>query len=113
MRLTRRDLLTTSAQLGALAAVSRVWPAAGVLAQATRSAVAAGKEKLLVRSLRPPDYESPVALLDSWITPIENFYVRSHLPVPTGLDPASWTLQVEGEVATPLTLSMDEIRKLP
>ena len=75
--------------------------------------MAPGKEKLLVRSLRPPDYESPVALLDSWITPIENFYVRSHLPVPPALDAAGWTLQIEGEVATPLMLSMDEIRKLP
>lgn len=72
-----------------------------------------GKEKLLVRSLRPPDYEAPVALLDSWVTPIEHFYVRSHLPVPTSLDAAGWTLQVEGEVATPLTLSLEELKRLP
>jgi DMSO/TMAO reductase YedYZ molybdopterin-dependent catalytic subunit len=75
--------------------------------------VAAGKEKLLVRSVRPPDYESPVALLDSWLTPVEHFYVRNHMPTPTGLDAGAWTLSVDGEVATPLTLTLDDLRKMP
>ena len=84
-----------------------------LLAQSARAAVAAGKEKLIVRSLRPPDYESPVALLDSFITPIDSFYVRCHLPVPTPLEAASWTLQVEGEVASPMALSMDDLQRMP
>lgn len=75
--------------------------------------VAPGKEALIVRSLRPPDYETPVELLDSWITPVEHFYVRSHLPVPPALEADAWTLQVEGEVATPLSLTLDEIRRMP
>src|SRR6187200_357910 len=98
MRLTRRALLSISAELGAYAAAARMIGGVSLFAQAPRAAVAPGKEKLLVRSLRPPDYETPVALLDSWITPIENFYVRSHLPVPASLDAAAWTLQIEGEV---------------
>jgi len=68
---------------------------------------------LMVRSLRPPDYETPVALLDSWLTPVEHFYVRSHMPTPPGLDAATWTLQIEGEVNTPITLNLDELRKMP
>jgi DMSO/TMAO reductase YedYZ molybdopterin-dependent catalytic subunit len=112
MRFSRRDLLAAGAHLGAFAAVSRVLPEA-LFAQAARPTVAAGKEKLLVRSLRPPDYETPVALLDSFITPIDSFYVRCHLPVPATLDAAAWTLQIEGEVATPSMLTMDEIRRMP
>jgi DMSO/TMAO reductase YedYZ molybdopterin-dependent catalytic subunit len=114
MRLSRRDLLAAAASLGAGAAVSRLAPGDGRLfAQVPRPTVAPGKESLLVRSLRPPDYETPVALLDSWITPVEHFYVRSHLPVPPSLDLAAWTLQVEGEVATPLALSVEDIRRMP
>ena len=72
-----------------------------------------GKDQLIRRSLRPPDYETPVSLLNTFITPNEHFYVRSHLPVPPLLDAATWTLTVDGSVATPLRLSLDEIRRLP
>lgn len=113
MRLSRRDLLAAAAYVGAGAAASHLVPGRALVAQVMRPTVAPGKENLLIRSLRPPDYETPVSLLDSSITPVEHFYVRSHLPVPPTLDAAAWTLQVEGEVATPLTLSMDEIRRMP
>lgn len=73
----------------------------------------AGKEKLLVRSARPADYESPVALLDSFITPIEHFYVRTHLPVPPAVDPAAWRLTVEGEVTAPVMLGLNDLRAMP
>jgi sulfite oxidase len=113
MRLTRRVLLANAAELAAYAAAARMAGGITLFAQAPRATVAPGKEKLLVRSLRPPDYETPVALLDSWITPVEHFYVRSHLPVPPTLDAAAWTLQIEGEVQTPVTLSMEDIRRMP
>jgi sulfite oxidase len=113
MRFSRRDLLAAAMRTGAFTAAARVVPFQSVFAQAPRGAVAAGKEKLVVRSLRPPDYETPVALLDSWITPVDNFYVRCHLPAPAPLDAATWTLQIEGEVATPVMLTMDEIRRMP
>src|SRR5688572_22989200 len=112
MRLTRRVLLATVAELGAYAAAARMVGGTSLFAQAPRATVAPGKEKMLVRSLRPPDYETPVALLDSWITPVEHFYVRSHLPVPA-VDAATWALQIEGEVQTPVTLSIEDIRRMP
>jgi DMSO/TMAO reductase YedYZ molybdopterin-dependent catalytic subunit len=108
--MTRRDLLALAARTTALGAVAQFTPDR-LWAQIPR--VAAGKEKLIVRSVRPPDYESPVALLDSWLTPVEHFYVRQHMPTPTGVDAATWTLQVDGEVATPLTLTLDELRQMP
>ena len=113
MPFSRRDLLGLAARAGAagLAAQHLSWTS--LLAQTTRVGIAPGKEKLVVRSLRPPDYETPVALLDSWLTPIEHFYVRSHLPVPPGLDGTTWTLQIDGDVNTLSTLGLDDLRKMP
>ena len=110
MPFTRRDVLALTARASAFGAIAHLAPAS-LLAQGAK--VAPGKEKLIVRSLRPPDYETPVALLDSWITPVEHFYVRSHMPVPAGVDAAAWTLQLEGEVDNSITLTLDELRKLP
>lgn len=110
--LERRELMAALGRLGLLGAVVPGSLGARLAAQAPAPDTW-GKSKLISRSARPPDYETPVALLDSWITPNEHFYVRSHMPVPPALDAAAWTLQVEGEVATPLTLSLAEIRKLP
>jgi DMSO/TMAO reductase YedYZ molybdopterin-dependent catalytic subunit len=110
MRFSRRQVLDFAARMSAFGLVAKAMPSA-LLAQASRAA--AGKEKLIVRSVRPPDYETPVALLDSWITPVEHFYVRQHMPVPSGVDAATWTLQVEGEVDSPITLTLDELRKMP
>jgi DMSO/TMAO reductase YedYZ molybdopterin-dependent catalytic subunit len=110
--LDRRDLLLSLGRLGVLGAVLPAGGVAALLAQARRDETW-GKEQLIARAVLPPDYETPVSLLDSWITPNEHFYVRSHMPVPAALDPATWTLQIEGEVATPLTLSVDEIRRMP
>jgi DMSO/TMAO reductase YedYZ molybdopterin-dependent catalytic subunit len=110
--LTRRALLAAAGHVGVAGAVARLAPRGTLIAQAPGSQ-AWGKEQLLVRSLRPPDYETPVALLDAFITPVEHFFVRSHLPVPTSLDAATWTLTVDGEVAAPLRLSLADLRTLP
>ncbi len=106
--ISRRDLI---AQLAMTGVVAKFTPGE-LFAQAQTAAQRFGKEKLIVRSMRPPDFETPVALLDSFITPIEHFYVRSHMAVPQ-VDAAAWQLKVGGEVGSPLTLSIDEIKKMP
>ena len=79
----------------------------GLFAQnPSRAPIGAG---LTARATQPPDYETPVAFLDSFITPNERFFVRCHLPVPAVLDAASWTLKVDGSVNTPVTLSLDDL----
>ena len=71
----------------------------------------AAKDKLIVRSESPLDFETPVELLDkAWITPNELHYVRMHLPMPK-VSLSSWSLTIEGEVNQPLTLSMNDIFK--
>ncbi|MDP2389532.1 MAG: molybdopterin-dependent oxidoreductase, partial [Acidobacteriota bacterium] len=107
--ISRRDLFSHLAMAGV---VARMAPES-LFAQAPSAAQRYGKEKLIVRSMRPPDFETPVSLLDSFITPNDLFYVRSHLPVPAQLDAATWALKVGGEVNSPLSLSIDEIKKLP
>jgi sulfite oxidase len=93
------------------AAAARFAPAE-LFAQTQTPAQRFGKDKLIIRSTRPPDFETPVALLDSFITPLEHFYVRSHLPIPT-VDAASFALKIGGEVNSAIALSLDELKKLP
>jgi DMSO/TMAO reductase YedYZ molybdopterin-dependent catalytic subunit len=106
--LSRRDVL---AQLAMAAAAARFAPA-DLFAQAASAAQPFGKSNLIIRSTRPPDFETPVALLDSFITPIEHFYVRSHMPIPT-VDAASFALKIGGEVNAAMSVSLDELKKMP
>jgi DMSO/TMAO reductase YedYZ molybdopterin-dependent catalytic subunit len=70
------------------------------------------KLDMLVRSGRPEDLEMPFSGFSDYITPIEHFFVRTHVYVPkVNLD--SWRLRVEGELAMPLTLTMEGLSKLP
>lgn len=106
--ISRRDLI---AQLAMAGVVARFTPDE-LFAQAASAAQRFGKDNLIIRSTRPPDFETPVALLDSFITPIDRFYLRNHLPIPQ-VDLAAWTLKVGGEVNAPLSLALDEIKRLP
>ncbi len=51
-------------------------------------------------------------LVESWITPTKNFYVRSHAPNPT-IDASSYRLSVEGLVDRPLSLSLADLQRFP
>ncbi len=67
---------------------------------------------LIVRSMRPQNLETPVGLLDTDIVPVEAFFVRSHFGPPI-IDEKSWRLSVTGQVDKTLSLTMDDLRKLP
>src|SRR5262249_4363702 len=56
--------------------------------------------------------EFPFATLDSFLTPNEQFYIRSHFDVPK-LDANTWRLKVEGAVTKPFEIDYDEMRKMP
>jgi len=65
---------------------------------------------LIVHSEHPFNAEPPLhRLRAAFITPRSDFYIRSHGAVPR-LDAASHRLRVDGLVATPLDLSMRELR---
>jgi DMSO/TMAO reductase YedYZ molybdopterin-dependent catalytic subunit len=109
--LSRRDLLATASRLGVAGLIGGV-PRFAFGSQPGAAGAQWGKDKLTIRSLRPPDYETPINLFDSFITPLEHFYVRCHMSVPT-VDASTYALKVDGDVASPLSLSLDELKKLP
>lgn len=110
LRLTRRELLRGAAGMGAAAVLggagALAWPAA-----ARAQDVVPGKERMIVRSLRYLNLETPAHLLDSFITPVELFYVRNHLAFP-GVNLAAWRLRVTGEVERELELSYEELDRM-
>jgi DMSO/TMAO reductase YedYZ molybdopterin-dependent catalytic subunit len=67
---------------------------------------------MIIRSVRPEDLEMPPAGFDDFITPIGRFFVRSHVLVPK-VDLSQWRLNVEGHVSKGITVSMDELRRMP
>src|ERR1700723_846326 len=70
------------------------------------------KTGMNVLSKRPEDLEMPLSGFSDYITPIEHFFVRTHVYVPS-VNLNDWRLSVDGEVATPLALTMDELKKFP
>jgi sulfite oxidase len=66
--------------------------------------------ELLTRQETPFNAEPALEHLPaSWITPLRHFYVRMHGSIPV-VDPALWTLSVEGMVERPLSISLDRLR---
>jgi len=76
------------------------------------SIAAAAQLKMIVRSTRPEDLEMPSEGFADFITPIEHFFVRSHVSVPK-VELAQWQLKIDGHVSTALSLSMADLRKMP
>ncbi len=67
---------------------------------------------LIMREKEPENLEFPFSSLKSFITPNEEFFVRSHFPVPK-LDLQSWRLKIEGVVDHPGEISYDDLLKMP
>ena len=70
-----------------------------------------GKQPLIKRSFRPPNYETPLAYFGDVITPNDRFFVRWHLPnIPT-VDAEQWRLSVGGDGAvSALALSLEQLK---
>src|ERR1700680_2526380 len=73
------------------------------------------KRPLILLTPRPPQLETPFSIFDQGVfTPNDAFFVRWHLPsIPQQLDATAHRIAVAGEVATPLSLSLDDLAKLP
>lgn len=67
---------------------------------------------MIVHSRRPEDYEMPIDGFLHSVTPTELFYVRSHHYTPQ-VDPERYQLKITGEVATPLSFTIKDLRRLP
>ena len=70
-----------------------------------------GKAPLVLLSDRPLVAETPESLLDDAVTPAEKMFIRMNGGIPEPVaDPNAWRFRVEGEVNTPLDLSVAELR---
>jgi DMSO/TMAO reductase YedYZ molybdopterin-dependent catalytic subunit len=65
----------------------------------------------IVRAENPLNLEMPFSTLDSFITPTESFYVRTHFPIPK-IDKKDWRLRVEGEVGKPFEVRYEDLLKM-
>ena len=105
---SRRDFLKTATTL-ALVRVAIHLPTSS----AAQSIISIpGKDRMIVRSYRFLDLETPVDLMTEWITPVKHFYVRNHMWSPSKIDPASWKLAINGEVESPLTFTLADLTSL-
>lgn len=69
---------------------------------------------MILQRMMPPLLETPMAVFDGAVlTPNDRHYVRWHWPFPTEIDPIAFRLAVGGHVATPLSLSLDALKRLP
>lgn len=69
-----------------------------------------GKAPLTLLQERPLVAETPEHLLDEAVTSYANFFIRNNgqIPEPAG-DPRAWRVRVDGEVNTPLELTVGEL----
>ncbi len=100
--LTRREFLGTAAGLAALPA----------LAVGGGEEGRPGKRRMLQVNGYAMCAETPLDALTTYLTPNDLFFVRSHW-VSQPPDPGKWTLKVDGEVGTPLELSLRDLKAMP
>jgi DMSO/TMAO reductase YedYZ molybdopterin-dependent catalytic subunit len=72
-----------------------------------------GKDGLRLLNDRPVNAETPAYLLDDAITPNSRHFVRNNGLVPDAAaagDASGWSLEIDGEVDNPLTLSLADLK---
>ena len=102
----RRTLLKTSIFW---AAAAMGVPEAGLPAWAQRER--SRFPGLIIRQRQPENLEFPFDTLDSFLTPNDRFYVRSHFAAPV-LDAPNWRLRIEGAVERPVEIGYEELRQM-
>jgi len=72
-----------------------------------------GKAALILLGDRPLVAETPEAMLDDAVTPVDRFFVRNNgqIPAPLAGDARAWRITVDGEVNAPLSLSLGELEQ--
>lgn len=72
----------------------------------------AGKQALIKRTYRPPNYETPLEDFEPFYTPNARFFVRYHLAAIPEVDVARWQLRIGGDaVGTPLVFTLPELQR--
>jgi len=104
----RRALLRT-VSLGALASIATAF---GQNVAPDKPPAAAPGTGLIVREKEPENLESPASVLQTFITPAEQFYVRNHFKQPE-VTAEAWKLKVEGAVEHPFEMGYRDLLGMP
>jgi len=110
-------LATMTAVLGMTMPFHRNFPAGlipAALAEETEAFFLATKDGLKILNDRPVNAETPAHLLDDDVTPTSRHFVRNNGLLPDEalrMSAPDWTLTIDGEVNTPLTLTIDELKE--
>jgi DMSO/TMAO reductase YedYZ molybdopterin-dependent catalytic subunit len=94
---SRRDALLTTAAAAALGRAAAEEPA---------------RPGLTVRQSEPRNLESPFAEFNSFVTPTDQFFIRSHFAAPP-VDPTTHRIKVEGAVENPFELTLADLKAFP
>lgn len=95
----------------AFLAAAASFPLAGSGSSVDASIRQPGQDGLIVHTTKPMNAEPHLSnLVRSYITPVEQFYVRSHAPNPR-VSADTYRLSVEGMVDRPLTLSLTQLNE--
>jgi DMSO/TMAO reductase YedYZ molybdopterin-dependent catalytic subunit len=70
------------------------------------------KPGMTVRMNEPRNLEAPFSEQSTFLTPTDQFFIRSHFPIPD-LDSDTHRIKVEGAVENPLELSLADLRAMP
>ena len=105
-------LATMAAMLGGFIPFHRNMPSGFIPAALAEEPFSIeGKDGLTVLNDRPVNAECPAHLLDDEITPSARHFIRNNGVPPESVDTAAWALTIDGEVETPLTMSIEELKK--
>src|SRR6185369_16873763 len=67
---------------------------------------------LTIRQKEPKNLEAPFDRIDSYLTPTELFYIRSHFPI-ASLDRTSYTPRIDGAVKRSRGTGREDLRNIP
>jgi DMSO/TMAO reductase YedYZ molybdopterin-dependent catalytic subunit len=116
MTIDRRRFLATAAGM-AVAGPTLAAPGggpAGLPAGALESAAwdtLPGKQPLIKRSWRPPNFETPTRYFGEAFTPNDAFFVRYHLSNIPQVDAAGWAVEIGGDAAEKaIRFTLDQLK---
>jgi len=72
-----------------------------------------GKAMLIRKTIRPPNYETPVSVFKQAFTPNDSFFVRYHLANIPDVDTKTWKLSIGGpSAATPVQFTLADLQAM-
>lgn len=105
-------LATMGALIGAAIPFHRNMPSGFIPeALAAKQMDIAGKNGLRIVSDRPINAECPAHLLDDEVTPTSRHFIRNNGNPPDNVDPATWTVTIDGLVDNPMKMTIPELKK--